>query len=133
MTPAPTVLQFGFVTIFVAACPLAPLFALLNNWVEIRLDARKFVCERRRPVAERAQDVGIWFPILAGITHLAVISNVSAGWGQVREVVRGGTPRGGAPRGGWDRSTLTARRAGLAAGLLLRFPAAHLLPLDPRR
>ncbi|KAM5324819.1 anoctamin-7 isoform 2-T2 [Glossophaga mutica] len=69
------VLQFGFVTIFVAACPLAPLFALLNNWVEIRLDARKFVCERRRPVAERAQDVGIWFPILAGITHLAVISN----------------------------------------------------------
>ncbi|XP_031792423.1 anoctamin-7 isoform X1 [Piliocolobus tephrosceles] len=43
------VLQFGFVTIFVAACPLAPLFALLNNWVEIRLDARKFVTERRLP------------------------------------------------------------------------------------
>ncbi|XP_064143448.1 anoctamin-7 [Loxodonta africana] len=69
------VLQFGFVTIFVAACPLAPLFALLNNWVEIRLDARKFVCERRRPVAERAQDIGIWFHILAAITQLAVISN----------------------------------------------------------
>ncbi|KAM6178481.1 anoctamin-7 [Rhynchocyon petersi] len=69
------VLQFGFITIFVAACPLAPLFALLNNWVEIRLDARKFVCERRRPVAERAQDIGIWFHILAAITHLAVISN----------------------------------------------------------
>ncbi|CAK6448411.1 unnamed protein product [Pipistrellus nathusii] len=69
------VLQFGFVTIFVAACPLAPLFALLNNWVEIRLDARKFVCERRRPVAQRAQGVGIWFPILTGIAHLAVISN----------------------------------------------------------
>ncbi|XP_006875294.1 PREDICTED: anoctamin-7 [Chrysochloris asiatica] len=69
------VLQFGFITIFVAACPLAPLFALLNNWVEIRLDARKFVCERRRPVAERAQDIGIWFHILTGITHLAVISN----------------------------------------------------------
>lgn len=71
-------LQFGFVTIFVAACPLAPLFALLNNWVEIRLDARKFVCEYRRPVAERAQDIGIWFHILAGLTHLAVISNVSS-------------------------------------------------------
>ncbi|KAE8749817.1 hypothetical protein FOCC_FOCC003555 [Frankliniella occidentalis] len=35
------VLQFGFITIFVAAFPLAPLFALLNNWVEIRLDAHK--------------------------------------------------------------------------------------------
>uniref|UniRef100_A0A8D0BA80 Anoctamin n=1 Tax=Salvator merianae TaxID=96440 RepID=A0A8D0BA80_SALMN len=69
------VLQFGFITIFVAACPLAPLFALLNNWVEIRLDARKFVCEYRRPVAERAQGIGIWFPILEVITHLAVISN----------------------------------------------------------
>ena len=42
------ILQFGFVTIFVAACPLAPVFAILNNWVEIRLDAQKFVCETRR-------------------------------------------------------------------------------------
>lgn len=94
MTPVPTVLQFGFVTIFVAACPLAPLFALLNNWVEIRLDARKFVCERRRPVAQRAQGVGIWFPILTGIAHLAVISNVSARWGEVREAW-GGAPGAG--------------------------------------
>ncbi|XP_053164979.1 anoctamin-7 [Hemicordylus capensis] len=69
------VLQFGFITIFVAACPLAPLFALLNNWVEIRLDAKKFVCAYRRPVVERAQGIGIWFHILEVITHLAVISN----------------------------------------------------------
>ncbi|XP_066536219.1 anoctamin-7 [Hoplias malabaricus] len=69
------VLQFGFITIFVAACPLAPLFALVNNWVEVRLDAQKFVCEYRRPVAERAQDIGIWFTILQVITYLAVISN----------------------------------------------------------
>ena len=52
------VLQFGFITIFVAAFPLAPLFALLNNWVEIRLDAQKFVCETRRAVAERAESIG---------------------------------------------------------------------------
>ncbi|XP_064079852.1 anoctamin-7-like isoform X2 [Macrobrachium nipponense] len=69
------VLQFGFITIFVAAFPLAPLFALLNNWVEIRLDARKFVCETRRAVSERAQDIGIWFTILDFMAHLAVISN----------------------------------------------------------
>ena len=49
------VLQFGFVTIFVAAFPLAPLFALLNNWMEIRLDAGKFVTETRRPVSEKAE------------------------------------------------------------------------------
>lgn len=72
-----SVLQFGFITIFVAACPLAPLFALINNWVEVRLDAQKFVCEYRRPVVERAQDIGIWLTILKFISYLAVISNVS--------------------------------------------------------
>ncbi|CAN8016333.1 unnamed protein product, partial [Ixodes persulcatus] len=71
------VLQFGFITIFVAAFPLAPLFALLNNWVEIRLDAQKFVCETRRSVPERAQNIGIWFSILELLSRIAVISNVS--------------------------------------------------------
>uniref|UniRef100_A0A8D2ZZD4 Anoctamin n=1 Tax=Scophthalmus maximus TaxID=52904 RepID=A0A8D2ZZD4_SCOMX len=69
------VIQFGFITIFVAACPLAPLFALINNWVEIRLDAQKFVTEYRRPVVERAQDIGIWLPIMQFITHAAVLTN----------------------------------------------------------
>ncbi|XP_014675460.1 PREDICTED: anoctamin-7-like [Priapulus caudatus] len=69
------VLQFGFITIFVAAFPLAPVFALLNNWVEIRLDAHKFVCETRRTVAERCQNIGIWFHILDSIAQIAVISN----------------------------------------------------------
>jgi len=70
------VLQFGFITIFVAAFPLAPLFALLNNWLEIRLDAHKFVCETRRPVTEKCQDIGVWFKILDALAQLAVISNV---------------------------------------------------------
>ncbi|XP_033933005.2 anoctamin-7-like [Pseudochaenichthys georgianus] len=69
------VIQFGFITIFVAAFPLAPFFALINNWVEIRLDAQKFVTEYRRPVVERVQDIGIWLPILQLITHVAVLSN----------------------------------------------------------
>ena len=34
-------IQYGFITLFVAAFPLAPLFALLNNAWEIRLDAIK--------------------------------------------------------------------------------------------
>lgn len=56
--PHPAVIQFGFVTLFVASFPLAPLFALLNNIIEIRLDAKKFVTELRRPVAVRAKDIG---------------------------------------------------------------------------
>ncbi|KAJ8395160.1 hypothetical protein AAFF_G00036160 [Aldrovandia affinis] len=48
------VLQFGFITIFVAAFPLAPLFALLNNW---------------------AENIGVWFNILEALSHLSVIVN----------------------------------------------------------
>ncbi|XP_071618597.1 anoctamin-1 isoform X3 [Heliangelus exortis] len=69
------IIQFGFVTLFVASFPLAPLFALLNNIIEIRLDAKKFVTELRRPVAVRAKDIGIWYNILRGIGKLAVIIN----------------------------------------------------------
>lgn len=59
------VIQFGFVTLFVASFPLAPVFALLNNVIEVRLDAKKFVTELRRPDAVRTKDIGmspIWRP-----------------------------------------------------------------------
>uniref|UniRef100_A0A803SUZ9 Anoctamin n=1 Tax=Anolis carolinensis TaxID=28377 RepID=A0A803SUZ9_ANOCA len=69
------IIQFGFVTLFVASFPLAPLFALLNNIIEIRLDAKKFVTELRRPVAVRAKDIGIWYNILRAVGKLAVIIN----------------------------------------------------------
>ncbi|KAL7039822.1 hypothetical protein ACKWTF_000129 [Chironomus riparius] len=52
------IIQYGFVTLFVAAFPLAPLFALINNITEIRLDAYKMVSQSRRPLAERVEDIG---------------------------------------------------------------------------
>ena len=54
------VIQYGFITIFVAAFPLAPLFALLNNIIEIRLDAYKLVTQFKRPVSGRAVDIGLF-------------------------------------------------------------------------
>lgn len=69
------VLQFGFVTIFVAAFPLAPLFALLNNMFEIRLDAKKIITAYRRPVAQRVKNIGIWYRILDAIGKLCVFTN----------------------------------------------------------
>lgn len=58
------VIQFGFVTLFVASFPLAPVFALLNNVIEVRLDAKKFVTELRRPDAVRTKDIGMPLPSL---------------------------------------------------------------------
>ncbi|VDK65236.1 unnamed protein product [Onchocerca ochengi] len=69
------VIQFGFVTLFVSAFPLAPFFALLNNIFEIRVDAYKYVVASRRPVPERARDIGIWLPILSLISRAAVLVN----------------------------------------------------------
>ena len=69
------VLQFGFITIFVSAFPLAPLFAFLNNLIEVRLDAKKLVCETRRGVSKRAKDIGIWHNVLTAVAKIAVISN----------------------------------------------------------
>lgn len=35
------VIQFGYVTLFVVAFPLAPALAFLSNYVEMRVDALK--------------------------------------------------------------------------------------------
>ena len=71
------VIQYGFITLFVAAFPLAPLFALINNIIEIRLDAYKMVTTKRRQLALRAQDIGLWQAILRSITYLSFATNVS--------------------------------------------------------
>ncbi|XP_046403145.1 anoctamin-5-like isoform X2 [Ischnura elegans] len=69
------VLQYGFVTLFVAAFPLAPLCALINNAAEIRLDADKLVTQYRRPLPRRTNTIGPWFTIQQTITYLAVAVN----------------------------------------------------------
>lgn len=69
------IIQYGFVTMFLVAFPLAPLCAFLNNIVEIRIDAHKFVCDVRRPVAKKVADIGIWRLIIAAISKLAILTN----------------------------------------------------------
>ncbi|KAI6657422.1 Anoctamin-7-like [Oopsacas minuta] len=69
------VIQFGFVTIFAAAFPLAPFFALFNNYFEIRIDASKFCILTRRPLALKSQDIGPWYSILDIISKIAVVTN----------------------------------------------------------
>lgn len=71
------VIQFGFITLFVASCPLAPLLALCNNIMEIRVDAWKFTTQFRRPVAAKARNIGAWEEILNSVAVLSVVTNVS--------------------------------------------------------
>ena len=37
---------------------LAPFFALLNNVLELRLDAKKVLVQHRRPIAQKVQNIG---------------------------------------------------------------------------
>lgn len=72
-----TVIQFGFITLFVASFPLAPLLALINNIIEVRVDAWKLTTQFRRPVASKAHSIGAWEEILSGIAIFSVVTNVS--------------------------------------------------------
>ncbi|CAG8655444.1 22827_t:CDS:2, partial [Gigaspora rosea] len=69
------VIQFGFIALFGSAFPLAPLFAWLNNIVEIRADAFKFIVELQRPVGFLTQDIGTFEEILNILAFMAVLTN----------------------------------------------------------
>ena len=60
---------------FVAAFPLAPLFALLSGIVEIRVDAINFIRDQRRPSPRMAEDIGAWYNILDGLSAFSVLVN----------------------------------------------------------
>lgn len=69
------VIQFGFITLFVVAFPLAPLFALINNVFEMRLDAKKYLLHFRRPVPFRVKNIGHWRTVLQILCRMSVITN----------------------------------------------------------
>lgn len=71
------IIQFGYVTLFVVAFPLAPAFALLNNVFEIRIDAHKLVRATRRPDPRGAQDIGTWGTIIDVMSTFSIMTNVA--------------------------------------------------------
>jgi anoctamin-10/anoctamin-7 len=69
------ILQFGYATMFVTAYPLAPLLAVINNYIEIRVDAFKLLKGTRRPEPKGAEDIGTWQYILEIMSTASVITN----------------------------------------------------------
>jgi len=68
-------LQFGYVTLFAAAFPWAPVMAIANNVVELRTDAVKLLTGMKRTHPKGATDIGIWLSILEIINYAAVLTN----------------------------------------------------------
>ncbi|KAB0802428.1 hypothetical protein PPYR_04614 [Photinus pyralis] len=69
------VMQYGFVTFFAAAFPLAPLCALINNILELRTDAHKYVRICRRPVPICTGSMNVWINLLKAMSSMSIISN----------------------------------------------------------
>ncbi|OMH82659.1 hypothetical protein AX774_g3861 [Zancudomyces culisetae] len=67
--------QFGYVTFYSVAWPLAPLVAFLNNGIELRSDAAKICSSFQRPVPVRANSIGQWLYILRLTAWLGSIAN----------------------------------------------------------
>lgn len=69
------VIIYGFLMLFAASFPLAPLFALVILFVDKHIDAKRLLWLNRRPVAFIAQDLGMWYGILNFVNLIGVISN----------------------------------------------------------
>jgi anoctamin-10 len=69
------VTQFGYVTIWSIVWPLAPIFALINNYVELRADAVKICKHVRRPVGDRVETIGSWLETLVGLSFRLFLSS----------------------------------------------------------
>lgn len=70
-------IQFGFHNLFVVAFPLTPLLALVNNVVEIHVDACKLCFNCRRPFPQPAKSIGVWFYIFRFMTYMTVGTNAA--------------------------------------------------------
>ncbi|SCZ87275.1 BZ3500_MvSof-1268-A1-R1_Chr2-2g04741 [Microbotryum saponariae] len=74
---AEMVLQFGYQALFSVIWPIAPLFAYLNNFIELRSDAFKITHQHRRPIPTRVATIGPWLDVLSFISYLAAFTNSS--------------------------------------------------------
>lgn len=67
--------QYGFMTLFISACPFLPFIALVQNIVEIKKDGNRMLRDARRPFPVGAQDIGSWYSIFEIISVIAVFTN----------------------------------------------------------
>jgi len=72
-----TVIQYGFMTLFITALPIACLFDMMSNYVKLRIQAFNMRYNYQRPIPIPAEDIGSWQTIFTVMAVLAVISNAA--------------------------------------------------------
>jgi len=74
---AEVAIQFGYMSLFVTALPIAGLFACFSSLVEIKGDTWKLTNLHQRPFPKGAEDIGMWQTIFLMIAVIAVITNAA--------------------------------------------------------
>ncbi|KAG1650596.1 Anoctamin-1 [Nymphon striatum] len=69
------VVMYGFLLLFAASFPLAPLIALVTMTIDMRIDATRLLFWNRRPIAYRHHGIGIWFEIIRFVNLCGVVTN----------------------------------------------------------
>ncbi|GAA5892461.1 hypothetical protein JCM8208_005827 [Rhodotorula glutinis] len=66
--------QFGYLVLFGVVWPVAPIWSLINNFIEIRSDAFKITSQMRRPIPTREASIGPWLEVLGLISYISAIT-----------------------------------------------------------
>eukprot|EP00559_Dactyliosolen_fragilissimus_P006979 CAMPEP_0184856590 /NCGR_PEP_ID=MMETSP0580-20130426/1767_1 /TAXON_ID=1118495 /ORGANISM="Dactyliosolen fragilissimus" /LENGTH=299 /DNA_ID=CAMNT_0027351693 /DNA_START=1439 /DNA_END=2338 /DNA_ORIENTATION=+ len=69
------VIQFGHITLFASAYPLAPFVAIFANFLEVRFDGWKLSHVHLRPMSRRSDGIGNWEYLITAIVWLSALTN----------------------------------------------------------
>eukprot|EP00899_Mesostigma_viride_P023139 jgi/Mesvir1/4009/Mv03702-RA.2 len=69
------VIQFGYITLFASAYPLAAALSLVCNFVEIKSDSFKLMYLVRRPRPLKVRGIGIWTSLVHILVWTSIVTN----------------------------------------------------------
>ena len=70
-------LQFGHVFLFSSVYPLAAMFALINNVLELKLDSYKLCKLMRKPTPRGVRDIGAFYLAFSVTSLISVMTNLA--------------------------------------------------------
>ncbi|PRP85410.1 hypothetical protein PROFUN_06956 [Planoprotostelium fungivorum] len=69
------VIQYGYIVLFAAAFPPAPLIAIINNYWNIRIYTVQMLTLYNRPDYRGAKNIGVWYWIMELLSFSGVVTN----------------------------------------------------------
>ncbi len=69
--------QFGYISLFSAVFPWISVASYLNNIMELKSDAFKYVHVYNRPFPSTATNIGPWFTAIEVLSFVSVVTNLS--------------------------------------------------------